>query len=94
MDEALAAFGFFMDGPAEAQEEVFALWPENAASFEFWCKLRTQWQVDFAGNRCLNYCAVEAVMNMTGIARQKRKQLFEEIRTMEISELNAVSEQR
>ncbi len=94
MDEALAAIGLFMETPAEEQEEVFALWPDNAASFDLWCKLRTQWQVDFAGNRSLNYCAVEAVMNMNGIAKKNRKQLFEEIRTMEISEINAVSEQR
>lgn len=95
VNEALAALGLVMSSEAApSRDETFALWPENEESFEFWRKLRTQWVIDVFGNRSLNYSAVESVMNMTSVPKKKRPQLFEEIRVMEMTEINARAERR
>lgn len=76
-----------------AIEEGFDVWPENWAAFNFFKGLRSQWIVVAGmGNaiKCgLDYCRVEAKMNILGIPRKKRPELFHDLQIMEHAALDA-----
>ena len=93
VNEAAAALGLVIanETPLELEEE-FALWPECLPTFNFWRRLQTQWLRDAMGGYCsLNYPGVQVCMDIFGIKKKERLQLFLEIQAMECAFLNAVN---
>lgn len=85
---ALAALGLEVEEPLELEEE-FALWPECVPTFQFWQAVQTQWRIGMTGRATgLDYQGVKACMELCGIPRKKRTELFAGIRAMERATLN------
>lgn len=66
------------------------IWPENLRSYEVFNSLGTQWCVGMAGPTGLNYCAVEAVLRLQGLPAEDWPELFNDVRIMEASALDAM----
>lgn len=76
----------------------FYVWPENWDSLDFFIQLNTQWNVvsGMGGERVsgLNYQAVEAMMRIKSIPRNKKESLFNDLRLMENAALEVLQIQR
>lgn len=72
--------------------EALYLWPENVASWSFFQSVSTQWNVGTGGAVGLNYPSVKLVMEMQGIRRHRRAELFAEVQAMERATLIAWAE--
>lgn len=79
----------------EREEKMFELWPENLEVVEFFQIVCGQWRVvaGFGGARFLDldHVAVESAMNMHGVPRAKRKQLFSDLRVMTKAALRRIN---
>nr|WP_229258334.1 DUF1799 domain-containing protein [Duganella rivi] len=74
---------------------VVYLWPENLDAWNFYAKIRRQWNVTAMGEAIgLRAEGVEAVMRICGVRRQDRAALLAKIQTMEDAMLDAWSENR
>jgi len=92
--EALAALGLQADGDLEV-EEVFELWPENVKAFNYWRSVQTQWMFTGMGVATgLNYAGIESDMNMNGIRKKDRPELFAAVKVMEAAALREWAQQR
>jgi hypothetical protein len=63
--------------------EEWILRDDNEPAWALWSACRTQWRIGMAGPVGLDYCAVEAAMRMTGVARNRRAGLFGDLRLVE-----------
>lgn len=94
IDEALAAVGLVATAPVE-RDEVFALWPENVPTFNFWQAVQTQWSAAGTGYPTgLDYAGVAACMDLHGIRKAARAELFVGLQVMEQATLTAWSKQK
>jgi len=93
---ALAAFGLFAEGGAEAavRDEPFYLWPEHVAALQLWGAVQTQWRVGMAGPTGLDYVGVEALLRLRGIRGRERVERFAELQAMERAALEEWARRR
>ncbi|MFC5498133.1 DUF1799 domain-containing protein [Caenimonas terrae] len=91
VDEALAAFGLYLEAPVSETLEPFYLWPEHLAAFNFFLELGTQWRVGMDGATGLDYAAVIAHLRMAG---NESAETYHEIRALEAGALAAYREMR
>lgn len=82
VSEALAAWGLVAVGELNLDDE-FWLWPENEESFCLWLAVQTQWhRID--GHPCgMNYQSYQLLLEMRGVAKERRERLFSEMQVME-----------
>ncbi len=74
-----------------SDERAFEVWPECWDAVNFFYALSTQWKwlVGAKAMRSgLDYTAVASTMQMLGLPRRKRAELFEDIQVMESAALN------
>ena len=82
--------------PAELLQEsegykAVEIYPDNSATVSVFCDMATQWRVGPAGLTGMDYKALPVVLNMRGIKRDGREDLFDGLRVMERAVLNAAS---
>lgn len=81
-------------GSTQGAEDV-AVWPENWPAVELFGALQTQWTVAPSGSLVgLRYEALPLLFSLHGLRRRQRRQIFEDLRTMETAVLNALQERR
>lgn len=70
-------------------EQAYFLWPENVERFNFWLSIQTQWN-NLGGGRILGlrYEGIQAAMELDGIPRKNRPELFALVKQMEQATLN------
>jgi hypothetical protein len=75
----------------KAPEEI-EIWPENWDAAVAFMSLSTQWRVSMGGVTGIDYCAIEPVLRLRGIAADRWPQVFEGLRVMEIEALDVMRE--
>jgi hypothetical protein len=75
-----------------ASAAITPVWPENAAAFEAFAALQTQWRVGMGGPIGLDYAAVPVVLELQGVAPSERRRVFDDLRVMEAEALKVFSE--
>jgi hypothetical protein len=90
LTEALAAVGLVAEEPLDLDED-FYLWPDCVPAFNFWSVIQTQWQVGANGAFGLDYPGVRTCMEMRGIPKKERQELFALVQAMELAALDARS---
>lgn len=84
--------------PEREEKPLFEVWPENVDAVELFMVVAGQWRVvagfGAAGYLGLDYRAVEAAMNMRGVKKQHRPQLFAGLRVMEAAALRVLNPKR
>lgn len=69
------------------------VWPENWESVTLFLALQTQWTVSPAGRFIgINYPSIESVMNISGVKKKGRMDMFDDIRLMELVALGVLHE--
>lgn len=87
-DQALAAFGLQREGHTAGT----SVWPQHEQAVVAFASLLTQWRVGPKGVIGLDYAAIPVVLDLHGVNKKKRRELFDQIRVMEseaIKVLNA-----
>lgn len=93
MDEALAAFGLVAEEPIEP--EATECYPDNWQPLQLFRTLGTQWRVtDHGAVTGLHYEVVPGVMDMLGIKKKHRADLFYALREMESEALTVFNRKR
>lgn len=89
----MAALGF---DPEDFDEEdnVIEVWECNADAFYVFESMATQWRVGMAGATGLDYAAMPVVMDMVGVERKRRPEVFSSVRIMETEALATMAENR
>jgi hypothetical protein len=71
----------------EADDGLFAVWPENRKAVDVFCSLSSQWRLVAGMNgvrwQGLRYEAIEPVLRLTGVSRRDWPPLFGQLRVME-----------
>jgi hypothetical protein len=67
----------------EASGPPVEVWEENAAAFQVFTAMVTQWRVGMNGPTGLDYAALEPVMRLTGVPRKEWPGVFADLRLME-----------
>lgn len=95
LEQALASFGLLApdEGGDDAGGELW-LWPENRAAWDLWQCIQTQWRVGMGGATGLDYAGVQSAMQLIGVARKDRADLFALVRAMEGATLDEWAKQR
>lgn len=70
------------------------MYPENAAPMNVFLALQTQWRVGMNGATGLDYAALPAVMDLCGVRKKKRGDVFSAVRVMESEALSIWAERR
>lgn len=88
-EQALAAIT-----PADGEEQVEYLWPENVPTWRVWSDVQTQWRVGMSGMTGLDYAAVLAHLTEIGLTGEERTHVYDGLRVMERATLSAMADQR
>ena len=90
---AMAALGF---DPEDFDEEdnIIEVWECNADALYVFESMATQWRVGMAGATGLDYAAMPVVMDMVGVERKRRPEVFSSVRIMETEALATMAENR
>lgn len=56
--------------------------------------MRTQWRIGFAGPTGLDYSVLPTLFQIHDVKKAKRRQVFDDVRAMEIEVLTMFGEQR
>ena len=90
---AMAELGF---DPEDFDEDEFTIevWECNAEAFYVFESMATQWHSGMAGATGLNYTAMPVVMEMVGISKKRRPEVFASVRIMEQEALKTWAEER
>lgn len=76
-------------------DEIAAdVWPENLLAVETFIAMSTQWRFGYAGPIGLDYAALPAVFDITGVPALDRADAFEGLRVMESEALRIMGEAR
>lgn len=79
----------------EDVEQDLEVWAINRESFELFHAMTTQWRAGMNGATGFDYSAVPAVMDLLGIrGKKRRRQVFDDLRTMEREALAMMREAR
>ena len=91
--QAMAALGF---DPEDFDEGEFTIevWECNADAFYVFEGMTTQWRIGMAGATGLDYAAMPVVMDMVGVERKRRPEVFSSVRIMETEALATMAENR
>ncbi|HRH13179.1 MAG TPA: DUF1799 domain-containing protein [Azonexus sp.] len=83
----------WLDAAAEGQEQSYGLWPDNWPAFSLFLDLKTQWRPGpMGGVLGLDYAAIAPTMDLRGIKRKRRGDLFDALQAMEAAVLQVVAE--
>lgn len=87
--------GLELPEPEEEQSDAFAVWEEHWKALQIFLALRTQWRV-VAGLSAfvyqgLDYAAIEPVMNLHGIKKKQRRQIFLELQLIELGAISGLN---
>lgn len=96
-DAALAAAGLRIerdDTPQPSRATPPQPYPDNEQSVEVFRAMSTQWRESMAGRSGLDYTPLPCVMGLLGVKRKRRRDVFEDVRTMERAVLEAWAERR
>lgn len=63
------------------------VWPENWPAFELFADMRTQWRVGINGRTGLDYQTLFVLMDFHEVPRDERRQMLDDIQTMEAAAL-------
>lgn len=74
-----------------ASDEI-VVWDENAAAFDLFARLRTQWNVGMSGPTGLRYEALYPLLNRVAKTDAEWDELFSDVQTMEAAALNQINE--
>jgi len=86
--EELSAYGLL---PEDVAQQAVAVWPEHWPALELLIAMGTQWRTGVSGATGLDYAALPAVMDLMGIARGDRRELFDALRVMERAALETMA---
>ena len=75
-----------------AQENPILIWDENAAAFEIFYRMRTQWNVGVNGATGLRYEALYPLLERFSGEEYSWDELFDDVQVMEAEALNVMSE--
>jgi hypothetical protein len=70
------------------------VYPENWPAVEVFSSVMTQWRIGMSGPTGLDYAVLPGVMEMIGIGRKDRRDVFDGVRVMESEALKVLSEKR
>jgi len=91
VQDALRAFGLCMaEGAAlrpDEPQELY-LWPCNRQAWGVFLACATQWRVGWGGATGLDYAAVRVVMDVEGVGKKHRAEVFQGVRAMEYAVLD------
>lgn len=73
---------------------MFWIFPDNLLAVVLFEAMRTQWRTGFAGPTGLEYSVLPTLFQLHDVKRSKRRQLFDDVRAMEIEVLSMFAEQR
>lgn len=80
-------------GPGAVDTEPPQLWPCVAQPVALLCALQSQWRLGPSGRAYgLDYAAVEPVMRMLDLPKQKRGELFADLQTLELAALQTMQQ--
>lgn len=74
-----------------SQEPVF-LWPENLLAWQCWMAVQTQWRVGMGGPTGLDYAGVRAFLDLAGLRKKDRLEVFAGLAAMERATLEVWAE--
>lgn len=66
------------------------VWPENVPPLNVFLSLSTQWRAGFGGAIGLDYTAIPPTLELLGIPRHEWAELFDDLRTMELTALETM----
>jgi hypothetical protein len=78
------------DIDAELGDEDVNVFPECWPAVLVFAALRTQWRMGFASATGLDYAAIPVVMDFYGVEAGARRQMFDDIRVMEVAALETI----
>lgn len=91
----MASFGLCLDRDgARPLDDAVWIWPENLSAWGFWLRVQTQWRVGFSGRSGLDYGGVRVAMDLLGVDRRDRGELFRMVQAMECAALGVWAERR
>ncbi|WP_211230895.1 DUF1799 domain-containing protein [Chitinilyticum aquatile] len=79
--------------PRDEPAEEIEVYPENWPALQVFLAMQTQWRVGMAGATGLDYTALPAVFELTGVKKRDRPDTFERLRVLEIETLRVWGEQ-
>lgn len=74
-------------------EEEISLWAINLDSYQVFNAMGTQWRHGMAGPTGLDYGVLPGVMDLIGIAPERRKEVFSDVRVLESEALATMAEE-
>jgi len=83
----MLAWGF---DDADFELPPVPVWPENRQAVVVFMAMQTQWRVGMNGYTGLDYSALPEVWRATGTRRSQRKEVFMNLRLIEIAALSAM----
>lgn len=92
VDKALAAFGLIAEGRQEP--EPVEMWPENELPAAIFGAMQTQWRYGMRGATGLDYAALPAVMDLAGVKKKHRADVFGSVQVIEREVLRLWAERR
>lgn len=78
----MEALGFDPEDFDES-DMVIEVWECNADAFYVFEAMWTQWRIGMAGATGLDYAAMPVVMDMVGVKKKRRPEVFASVRIME-----------
>ena len=79
---------------AGSKPTAVEVWPENWASFEAFCTVRTQWRTGFNGPTGLDYSAVYPLLDRITTDHDEWHSLLRDIQVMEFAALEAIAAEK
>lgn len=74
----------------EEVETDIEVWPDNGQAVDVFVAMMSQWRVGYAGATGLDYNVLPFVMRMNGVSAADRPDVFESVRILEQSALEAM----
>lgn len=71
-------------------EQLYELWPCNAASWDAWCGVQTQWRHGHAGPTGLDYQGVSIYLDIALPDVSKKQEIFADLQACEVAALAAM----
>lgn len=85
----MAAFGLSEDDYDDAVPTI-KVWPDNWLPIRVFQSLSTQWRTGMSGPTGLDYAVLPAVMQLEGVRKKDRADLFDCVRAMEGAALSVI----
>jgi len=89
----MEALGFDPEDFDES-DMVIEVWECNADAFYVFEAMGSQWRVGMAGATGLDYAAMPVVMDMVGVRKKHRAEVFASVRIMEQVALESLAEKK